>query len=570
MTRRITLADAVRVRAAQTVSNAITALRPARPSGGRAPELIALSPALPHGHRERGAAILSGRWVYAGQTLDVGAHGHPFSVTLPSERFAAWLHGFSWLPDLLSVSDGPAKAVELCRHWSDAFSGPNSFVHAPDLLAERMLNWGWVLSAVPDSSGQMSDRYAGQMRFLRRSLPRLSPGLAALRGQAAMVIYGARQAERPDAYLARGLDGLDEEINLQILADGGHISRSPWAAVEALSCLLGTDAVLQVAGLAGSRALDRAIDRLIPMIATLRHTDGGMAVFHGGHEGDPARIDALMRGRAASPSLPAQPFAYGPNSGYHRLEAGSNVVIVDAHGVPPRPHDLDAHLGPLAMEISTTEGRLLVNCGWHPGAAPSWRRPVRSSDAHSALTLAGRSPGTILDGGFMEDALGAAIAVGPGDVRARRKEQSTGIWLETAHDGYKDAHGLVHRRRLFVGEDGDDIRGEDSLFVPAGDTPITRDSVPYALRFHFHPDVRVSLAQDLSSALLVQKGRAGWRFRTDGGPLAVEPSVYLAGSARPVRSQQLVILGQALGDGDGQGRDNRIRWSFRRLKGRSA
>ena len=82
--------------------------------------------------------------------------------------------------------------------------------------------------------------------------------------------------------------------------------------------------------------------------------------------------------------------------------------------------------------------------------------------------------------------------------------------------------------------------------------------------------VQVSLAQDMSSALLVQNGRSGWRFRTDGGPLAVESSVYLGGGARPVKCQQLVITGQALADGDGQGRENRVRWSLRRLKGRSA
>ncbi|MGB6230128.1 MAG: heparinase II/III family protein, partial [Litorimonas sp.] len=189
---------------------------------------------------------------------------------------------------------------------------------------------------------------------------------------------------------------------------------------------------------------------------------------------------------------------------------------------------------------------------------------------HSTLTLGDRSPGEILEEGFAADVLGPAVAVEPGTVRARRKEQSSGIWLECSHDGYKDEYGLVHRRRLFVGEDGTDIRGEDSLFVPVGDTPLGSHAVPYTLRFHFHPDVQVSLAQDLSSALLVLKGRAGWRFRTDGGPIAVEPSVYLGGSARPVRAQQLVLTGNALADGDGQGSTNRVRWSLRRLKGRSA
>lgn len=540
-----------------------------KPRGTSRPSpLKPLAPALPEGDRAVGAALLEGRWNHGGQAIDVGPQGHPFSVSLPSERFAAWVHSFAWLEDALSVPGSAAKTGQLTQYWSDLYAGNNVFVFAPDMLAQRMLNWGRAFAALPDTENHILPSYATQMRLLRRSLSRVSQGLPMLRACAAMVTYGARLSEKGDVWLARGLDALDEELTRQILPDGGHISRSPMATVETLDILRGVDDILQAAGLEESRALGRAIDRLMPMVATLQHTDGGMAVFHGGHEGRPERIKFLLRNRHAD-ALPPQPFAYGPHTGYHRLDAGESVILIDTQTVAPRPHDLDAHLAPLAMEISTAEGRLLVNCGWHPGAAPAWRRPVRASAAHSTLTLLDRSPGDILDEGFLANALGAAISEAPEGVRARRKEQSSGIWLESSHEGYKSEHGLVHRRRLFVGEDGDDIRGEDSLFVPMGEAPLSRDPIPFAIRFHFHPDVRVSLAQDLSSALLVQKGRSGWRFRTDGGPLAVEPSVYLGGSARPVRAQQLVIAGRALGDGDGQGKDNRVRWSLRRLKGRN-
>ena len=552
----------------RTISGATASLFPARKFAGRAPKLNSITPPPAYGDKALGTELLAGRWAFANQSVDVGAHGHPFSVSMPSERFAGWVHDFDWLDDLLAVSGGAEKAGQLTAQWAGAFTGGNSFVFAPDRLARRGLNWGRVLSALPDPTGQLAARYAGQMRLLRRAMKRFSPGLPQLRAQAALVIFGARLSNKAKTVLARALDGLDEEIALQILADGGHISRSPMATLDALDILLGVDRILQAAGLEGSRVLGRAIDRLVPMVATLRHTDGGLAVFHGGHEGNPNRVSSLMqsRGGEAGP----QPFAYGPHTGYHRLDAGESVVLIDTQGVAPRPHDLESHLAPLAMEISTAEGRLLVNCGWHPGAAPDWRRPVRSSAAHSTLTLADRSPGEILKEGFMANALGAVVAKNSGVVRARRKEQTSGIWLESSHFGYKDAHGLVHRRRLFVGEDGGDIRGEDSLFVPMGTVPLSRETVPFALRFHFHPDVRVSLAQDLLSALLVQNDRSGWRFRTDCGPLAIEPSVYLGGGARPVRCQQLVISGKALSDGDGQGRDNRVRWSLRRLRGRTS
>ena len=553
----------MRIRAADLLRDALPS-RPLPPA--RAPRLQSVASAPLFGDAATGALILQGVWEHAGQRVEVGLQGHPFALSLPSERFADWVHGFGWLPDLLAVEGGAVKARELAAHWMDAFPGrPNNlFVNAPDRLAGRMFQWGRAFDALSDEGGRAAESYFAQMRRLSRDRARLGAGLPVLRAASASVMFGARTAERLDAWLARGLDQLDAQLAAQVLPDGGHVSRSPLATVRALETAVVTDAVLGARGLSASAALSRAIDRMAPMVRTLRHTDGAMAVFQGGGEGRAAHIEALL---AATPG-DAPAFAYGPHTGYHRLEAGGSVLLIDTAGVAPHPHDAGAHLAPLALELSTAEGRLIVNCGWHEASAERWRRPVRAAAAHSTLVLDERSPGEIAEGGLLHSAFGAAVLRGPGGMRARRKEQNSGIWLECAHDGYMESYGLKHRRKLFMGEDGDDIRGEDSLYVPAGDAPLRRDRVPFTLRFHFHPDVRVSLAQDLSSALLVQRGRAGWRFRTDAGPLAVEPSVYLGGSARPVRSQQLVIRGAAYADGDGQGRDNRVRWSLRRLRPR--
>jgi len=46
----------------------------------------------------------------------------------------------------------------------------------------------------------------------------------------------------------------------------------------------------------------------------------------------------------------------------------------------------------------------------------------------------------------------------------------------------------------------------------------------------------------------------------------LEDSVYLATGSTPVKTQQLVIYGDAFCDGDGESRSNRVRWSFRKLK----
>jgi uncharacterized heparinase superfamily protein len=63
----------------------------------------------------------------------------------------------------------------------------------------------------------------------------------------------------------------------------------------------------------------------------------------------------------------------------------------------------------------------------------------------------------------------------------------------------------------------------------------------FAVRFHIHPDVRVSRL-DGGGILLKLPGGEGWRFRAGGGQLEVEESVYL-GANMVRRTEQLVING---------------------------
>ena len=217
--------------------------------------------------------------------------------------------------------------------------------------------------------------------------------------------------------------------------------------------------------------------------------------------------------------------------------------------------------------MSTPGGKLIVNCGWSPDQPGSWREPVRATAAHSVLTLEETSSARLLQPGWRRRLLGPRVVHGPEPVRARRNEEDMGIWLEATHDGYRRRYGLSLRRRLFLAADGGDLRGEDGLYRPVEDGPPDDPEQRYtfAIRFHLHPDVRASLSRDALSALLVQSNGEGWRFRTDGGTVRLERSVYLAAGAPPQRTTQLVVFGDAEPYGGGDRPPNRVRWAFQRL-----
>ena len=178
----------------------------------------------------------------------------------------------------------------------------------------------------------------------------------------------------------------------------------------------------------------------------------------------------------------------------------------------------------------------MVNCGAGGLTHQTWNWALRATAAHSTLTLADTSSAQVLPAGLPRDLLGARLTGGPRAPLSRRVETAQGWTVEAMHDAYVEAFGVRHERQITMSPQGLMVTGRDRL-VPEG----TAGGASFAVRFHIHPDVRVSRL-DGGGILLKLPGGEGWRFRCGGGVLDVEESVYLGG---PVvrRAEQLVISG---------------------------
>ncbi|HCX68074.1 MAG TPA: hypothetical protein DHK64_11235, partial [Rhodobiaceae bacterium] len=202
----------------------------------------------------------------------------------------------------------------------------------------------------------------------------------------------------------------------------------------------------------------------------------------------------------------------------------------------------------------------------------------RATAAHSTLVLADTSSARMLKARISRRLLGPRVMEGPVVVESRRNENEAGTWLETAHDGYAGLFGLVHRRRLFLSATGEDLRGEDSLETslnPRRYKPwqlLYWHRVPedpeFTVRFHIHPDARVSLAHDKTNVLVLLPNGDGWQFRARSGggecEIAIEESVYLGSGDTTRRAEQIVVAGRVFRG------EARVNWAWRRLSTRNA
>ncbi|WP_421864343.1 heparinase II/III family protein [Parvibaculum sp.] len=546
--------------------------------------MVLYPPELRPGRTSAADALFQGRWFLAGGQVRAPGGSSPFAADPPSERWSEELHGFSWLRHFTVANEANngdtarRYAQKLVADWIETEGNWHPVAWRPQVIGRRLISWFANGALIIDGTelvyrSTLLRNMARQARHLARVAsiaPAGEPRITAAMGLAFSGLCLSEGHKR----LARGLKLLCRELDRQILPDGGHVSRNPSAQLSILLDLLSLRDALSARRIEVPKPVRNAIDRMTPMLRFFRHGDGKLALFNGSTEGPEGAIDAALDRDDAK----GRPFGFAPHSGYQRLVAGPASLVADTGAPPPGAFSHEAHAGCLSFEMSVGRARMIVNCGATKVLGPDWEAASRATAAHSTLVLADTSSARMLKGRISRRLLGPRVMEGPVVVESRRNENDAGTWLETAHDGYAGLFGLVHRRRLFLSAAGEDLRGEDSLETslnPKRYKPwqlLYWHRVPedpeFTVRFHIHPDARVSLAHDKTNVLVLLPNGDGWQFRARSGggecEIAIEESVYLGSGDTTRRAEQIVVAGRVFRG------EARVNWAWRRLSTRNA
>ena len=523
---------------------------------GRADRLIIAPHDLRTADATRAAEIYAGRFVFAGKI--VTCHGRSiFDLEPPSEDWEVALLGFGWLRHLRAADTAltRANARALLDDWLSNQASKRAVGRRADVLARRVIS---LLSQAPlvlgDTDGKFYRRYlrglTRDIRYLRFTMIDIPDGLARLQVLIALC-YASLCLANQARHIRNAARRLSDELQRQILPDGGHISRNPGALIELLTDLLPLRQTFAARNIAPPPALLNAIDRMMPMLRFFRHGDGSFALFNGMSSAPSDVLATLL----AYDDTHGAPMAGMPHTGFQRLDAGSTALIMDTGPSPPASVSQDAHAGCLSFELSSATSRIVINCGMPSTGRDNWRSFARGTPAHSTLTYHDVSSCRFVELSAVKRLLqGAPVVSGPSQVESHREIVDNGVLLTASHDGYLDNYGLVHRRALLLSHDGTRLDGEDSV-APAPGGRIKVKDTDYALRFHLHPSVKASRLSDARGVMLVLPNREVWTFEAPDDKVLLEDSVFLSGNDGPRRSAQIVIR-----------QDSRhapsIRWSF--------
>lgn len=511
---------------------------------GRAPLRLLAVPKDPvAGDKAAGEALLSGLFVHGEVEVALG----DLAATKLPPGAAEHFHSFAWLRDLAAAATrerGVEIAEQLTRLW---LHGHGQTVASPawraDLWGRRILFWTayapYILSSRDSAyrAGVLTTLARGA-RHLERTADKAPQGIARLTAWSG-VIAAALVVQGGPTRLKTGEAGLQRAVELGLHDDGGLVSRSPVEQIALVEILGQLRAVYFAGGRDMPDWLAEAAEGAVAALLSVTCGDETLSSWQAGNPASRRRLAAVLEGSGVA----AGPLRQARGWGYQRFATKKSLLILDAAPPPPPRAFSGGCASTLAFEFSEGVQRLIVNCGGEgdrTGALPQHlAHALRSTAAHSTLTLGDRNSTAIHEDG--------TLGKGVTQVELVRDETAGVGRLEASHDGYLRRFGLIHERRLNLSADGKSFTGEDRL-IP-GPKRRRADAVPFAARFHLAPGIEVARTADGQGALLRVQGGGAWQFRSRGGQLDVEDSLWIDGHARLHATLQLVVTGEVPPDG---------------------
>ncbi|PPR25649.1 MAG: hypothetical protein CFH34_01339 [Alphaproteobacteria bacterium MarineAlpha9_Bin4] len=459
------------------------------------------------------------------------------------------IHTFSWLRHLKARSGSLARkhARKLILDWLEKNSKWNEDTWKLDIVARRISSWTTNLSFL---LAEQDEEFASilnlnlqkQIKHLNifttnKTLERFNKNnddedssikkFKILRG---LILSGICFEGGEDRY-RKSINLLENAIANDFNEDGVHVSRLPSSQLSILADLVTMRDIIIAAKYDAPEFLVKQITKSSHSLRFFRVLDGTLSTFSGSKRETKFVIDKILNvadGKARGKG----PLTLS-NSGYTKLLVPNACIIIDSLSAKNKIYSTTPH----AIEIYVGKCRLLGSCGSSFSKNNEWKKILRSTAAHSTVTLEES------DAFMGEDKNQKSFT--------KRYTKNGSEILELIHYGYFNRYLSICSRKIELGKDGKNIAGLDKIE--------SKKLSKFCIRFHFSPEIKISLSLDKQSVVLATKDQ-GWRFLHEGeARLSLDASIFIEDDGTIKNTFQIVLSGST------KATQTNILWGFTRI-----
>ena len=320
----------------------------------------------------------------------------------PAEAPLLWqleMNYFHWMPGDLPWSAARPWILDWLQY---APRNQRTMCWSPYGVAQRVLRWTRLIHGPwreairedPAFPTLLRELY-GQCRFLAGHQEKELLGNHLMKTAVALYAGGRFFAgQEADAWLQEATRIIRNEIQTQVLADGGHYERSPMYHLMVLVDLV--DAFnITPQGDVFEELLLPPIERMHRFAAICTHGDGEIPLFNDSvFDQAPPRIEVLRyaeRVCGISPVHGHSQFVALPEFGLFRLGDQSSCLWLDAGDTGPSFLQAHAHADTGSFELSVGSYRVVCDSGVYSYQDPDCRTWDRSTPAHNTVSVSGEN-----------------------------------------------------------------------------------------------------------------------------------------------------------------------------------
>ncbi|MDR2007646.1 MAG: isochorismatase family protein [Alphaproteobacteria bacterium] len=440
------------------------------------------------------------------------------NIAILSPQVLEYLHSFYWLSNLKALSTPAAsdKAYHLIDAWSSKFKNFNALTWREEILAERVFQLTLYGSFVIKNKDNIQkakikaiinanvNHLINLYKLHKLKVYKLQNKLKMSKALLAVIFSNKTAALNKKSAVERLIRNIELDIKENIYNDGGHVSRNPSRTLAYLEDLLQVYYLLKDREGINIDFIRTTIDRISLFIRSMRHPDGCLAIFNGGHESTKIKIDYLL----ALSHVATKPSMVLRDSGYTKLISQHTAIIFDVGARVKNNNSL------LSFEIAINDKKIITNLGNNIfDANYSFLNNEQMARTHNSCLVL-KINNRIL-----------SFDLGESNLKIERRSEDNWDIIRFVYTGFNNI-GITYYRTIYVSKrDYTCVLGEDMISVQKGSETIIQEAF---LRFHLSPEIKSVELYKKSKMVLFPLNGHRYILSSSDNKVALSKNVYAA------------------------------------------
>lgn len=361
-----------------------------------------------------------------------------------------WLYNLHYFDDLNAHRSYERKAwhYELLENWIKENKIGSGIGWDPYPTSLRIVNWiKWYFLGNTFSKNCIHSLVC-QARWLSKRIEWHILGNHLFANAKALVFAGLFfSSKESEKWLNKGIKIICDEINEQVLDDGGNFERSPMYHAIFLEDLLDLINISQVYENKIQQShvnnWKKIANSMLKWMDAMIHPDGEISFFNDSALGIAPNFNELNNyAKRLGIFYSPQKFNRVTNlshSGYIRVSLKNSTALLDVASIGPDYQPGHAHADTLSFELSLFDHRLIVNGGTSEYGTTKTRQYERSTKSHNTVVV------NNLNSSEVWNSFRVARRAYPFSLEIEDLDNEVNITC--AHNGYKRLGGkAIHRR----------------------------------------------------------------------------------------------------------------------------